>query len=120
MPKLIDEIPILAVLATQCNGTSVIKDASELRVKESDRIEKVVSGLKSMGANAVSRDDGMEITGPTPLLSATIDAKGDHRIAMAFAIAGLIAKGGTTIHNSDSVETSFPGFFDELRRLSFD
>lgn len=120
VPRLIDEIPILAVLATQCSGTSVIRDAGELRVKESDRIEKVVVGLKAMGANVVAREDGMEITGPTPLLSGTIDAKGDHRIAMAFAVAGLIATGGTTIHNSDSVETSFPGFFDELRRLSFD
>ena len=120
VPRLIDEIPILAVLATQCSGTTVIRDAGEMRVKESDRIEKVVTGLRAMGANVVPREDGMEITGPTPLLSGTIDAKGDHRIAMAFAVAGLIATGGTTIHNSDSVETSFPGFFDELRRLSFD
>lgn len=117
VPRLIDEIPVLAVLATQCEGTSVIRDASELRVKESDRIELIAKGLRAMGARVATFPDGMEISGPTPLSATTVDAQGDHRIGMAFSIAGLLADGETTIEGAESIATSFPGFEDELRRV---
>ncbi|MEI7577499.1 MAG: 3-phosphoshikimate 1-carboxyvinyltransferase [Armatimonadota bacterium] len=117
VPRLIDEIPVLAVLATQCEGTSIIRNAKELRVKESDRIELVANGLRGMGAKVETFEDGMAITGPTKLRATKIDAHGDHRIAMAFAIAGLIAEGTTEIDGADSIATSFPGFEVELARL---
>ncbi|MCC7231103.1 MAG: 3-phosphoshikimate 1-carboxyvinyltransferase [Fimbriimonadaceae bacterium] len=118
VPRLIDEIPVLAVLATQCEGTTVIQDAKELRVKESDRIELVASGLRAMGATVETFEDGMAITGPTKLQGATIDAHHDHRIAMAFAIAGLVANDETTIEGAEAILTSFPGFENELKRLT--
>lgn len=118
VPRLIDEIPVLAVLATQCEGTSIIRNAKELRVKESDRIELVADGLRRMGAIVETFDDGMAITGPVRLKAAKIDANGDHRIAMAFAVAGLIAEGTTEIDGADSIATSFPGFESELIRLT--
>ena len=118
VPRLIDEIPVLAVLATQCTGTSIIRDARELRVKESDRIELVANGLRSMGAVVETFEDGMAISGPTALTGTTIEADGDHRIAMAFAIAGLIAEGATTIHGADAIATSYPQFESDLQRLT--
>lgn len=118
VPRLVDEIPVLAVLATQLEGTSIIRDASELRVKESDRIESVAKGLRAMGAKIDTYEDGMAILGPTPLQGAHIEADLDHRIAMAFAIAGLIAEGETTIGGAESVETSYPDFFHHLDALS--
>jgi len=118
VPRLVDEIPVLAVLATQAEGTSVIKDAAELRVKETDRIETVAKHLKLMGAQVETFDDGMAITGPTPLKGARIQAKGDHRIAMAFAVAGLLAEGETVIDGEESIATSYPGFLDDLNRLA--
>ncbi len=117
VPRLIDEIPVLAVLATQCQGTSIIRNANELRVKESDRIELVANGLREMGANVETFEDGMAITGPTKLTAIKVDAHGDHRIAMAFAIAGLIAEGTTEVDGADSIATSFPAFQYELSRL---
>lgn len=117
VPRLIDEIPILAVFATQCEGTSIVRDAKELRVKESDRIDQIATGLRAMGANVETFEDGMTITGPTPLRGANIRANGDHRIAMAFAIAGLIAEGETVIEGAEAIDTSFPGFTEELMRL---
>jgi len=118
VPRLIDEIPVLCVLATQCEGTTVIRDAKELRVKESDRIELTAKGLRAMGAKIETFEDGLAITGPTPLCGACIDAQLDHRIAMAFAIAGLVAKGTTEIDGAEAISTSFPAFESELRRLS--
>jgi 3-phosphoshikimate 1-carboxyvinyltransferase len=118
VPRLIDEIPVLAVLATQCHGTSVIRDAKELRVKESDRIELVADGLRRMGATVETFEDGMEIAGPTRLTATKIDAHGDHRIAMAFAVAGLIADGQTEIEGADSIATSYPGFERDLESLA--
>lgn len=115
--RLIDEIPVLAVLATQLDGTSVIRDASELRVKESDRIETVAVGLRAMGAEVEVFDDGLAVHGPTKLQGARIEAGLDHRIAMAFAIAGLVAEGETQITGSESIQTSYPGFEDDLLRL---
>jgi len=118
IPRLIDEIPVLAVLATQCEGTSIIRDAGELRVKESDRIETVAKGLRDMGASVETFEDGFAITGPTRLHAARIDASGDHRIAMAFVVAGLVALGTTVIDGAESIATSYPGFMSDLERLA--
>ncbi len=118
VPRLIDEIPILAVLATQCEGTSIIRDAKEMRVKESDRIELVASNLVRMGAKVEVFEDGMAIAGPTPLKGIQVDSKLDHRIAMTFAIAGCIASGTTKIIGAESIRTSFPDFEEVLARLA--
>lgn len=118
VPRLIDEIPVLAVLATQCDGVTEIRDAAELRVKESDRIETVAKGLRTMGAQVETFSDGMAITGPTKLKAATIDATGDHRIAMAFAVAALIADGKTNIDGAESIATSYPEFERHLQELT--
>lgn len=110
VPRLIDEIPVLAVLATQCDGVSTIRDARELRVKESDRIEAIAKGLRAMGAEVETFEDGLNVAGPCRLRGTTIDADGDHRIAMAFAIAGLMADGETVIEGSEAIPTSYPAF----------
>lgn len=117
VPRLIDEIPVLAVLATQCEGRTTIRDAAELRVKESDRIGKVVDGLRSMGARIEELEDGMSIEGPTRLSGTTIDASGDHRIAMSFAVAGMIADSPTMINGAESIMTSYPDFETHRRQL---
>lgn len=117
VPRLIDEIPVLAVLATQCHGTTEIRDAAELRVKESDRIERVALGLRAMGAELETLEDGLVIAGPTRLRAARIAADGDHRIAMAFAVAGLIAEGTTEIEGAESIRTSYPAFESDLASL---
>ncbi len=117
VPRLIDEIPVLAVLATQCEGTSVIRDAEEARVKESDRLALVAQGLRAMGADVKERPDGLEITGPTPLKATRIEAELDHRIAMTFAIASLIAEGETQIEGAECIGTSYPAFWEDLRSL---
>ena len=117
VPRLIDEIPVLAVLATQCEGTSVIRGAHELRVKESDRISVMAEGLTRMGAKLEVFDDGMAISGPTPLRGIKVDSHLDHRIAMAFAIAGCLATYVTEVHGAESIQTSFPSFEAELNRL---
>lgn len=117
VPRLIDEIPVLSVVATQCNGTSTIRDARELRVKESDRIETVATNLRAMGASVETFEDGLAVTGPTALHGATVNARGDHRIGMAFAVAGLVADGETLIENADSIASSYPGFVDDLDSL---
>lgn len=117
VPRLIDEIPVLAVMATQLDGVSRIRGAAELRVKESDRIQTVAAGLRQMGAEVVTHPDGMDIEGPVRLRGATIDAVGDHRIAMAFAIAGLAAEGETAILNAESIRTSYPDFERDLWQL---
>lgn len=114
VPRLIDEIPVLAVLATQCDGVSRIRDAGELRVKESDRIELVANGLRAMGADVETYPDGMAIQGPVRLKAASIDCHGDHRIGMAFAIAALIADGETRIEGSEAIATSYPSFEKDL------
>jgi len=118
VPRLIDELPILAVLATQCEGTSTVRDAAELRVKESDRIQTMFDGLTAMGAHIESFDDGFAVHGPTPMRGAKINANRDHRIGMAFAVAGLLADGTTTISGAETIDSSFPGFEAELKRLT--
>jgi 3-phosphoshikimate 1-carboxyvinyltransferase len=114
VPNLIDEIPVIAVAAALAQGRTIIRNARELRVKETDRITTVVNGLRAMGAEVEEFDDGMEIEGGRPLTGAVIDSCGDHRIAMAFAIAGLFAKGETIIQNTECVNTSYPGFSHHL------
>jgi 3-phosphoshikimate 1-carboxyvinyltransferase len=116
VPRLIDELPVLSVLAAVAEGRTVIRDAGELRVKESDRIAVLARGLRALGAAVVERPDGMEIEGGR-LHAADVDAEGDHRIAMAFAVAGLLADGPVTIRGAESVAISFPGFFETLRTL---
>ena len=118
VPRLIDEIPVLAVLATQCDGVTTFRDASELRVKESDRIATVAAGLRDMGAQFETFDDGLAVHGPVQLRGARIDAKNDHRIAMAFAVAGLVADSPTTITNAESVRSSYPDFESDLMSIA--
>lgn len=117
IPKVIDEIPILAVAGALAEGTMVIRDAHELRVKESDRISAVAENLRRMGVKVQEFADGMEIQGGAELQGAAIESLGDHRIAMAFSIAGLYAKGETVIRDVDCVNTSYPGFEQELKQL---
>ncbi len=117
IPTLIDEIPMLAILAACAEGTTIIRDAQELKVKETNRIDTVTENLKRMGADITPTDDGMIIHGKTPLHGAVIDSYFDHRIAMAFSIAALIADGTTIIQNSSCVDVSFPDFYSTLRSL---
>ncbi len=114
---MIDEIPVLAVAATQAKGRTVIRDAQELRVKETDRIATTAAELRKMGADITPTEDGLVIQGPTPLYGADVDSHGDHRLAMALAVAGLIAKGVTTVVNAHVTADSFPGFESTLRTL---
>jgi 3-phosphoshikimate 1-carboxyvinyltransferase len=118
VPRLIDEIPVLAALATRAHGKSVIRDAKELRVKESDRIAVVADALVRMGASVESFDDGMTIEGPSDLTGVSVDASGDHRIAMSFAIAAGWARGETLIAGAESIATSYPHFLEHLNALS--
>ncbi|CEH30028.1 3-phosphoshikimate 1-carboxyvinyltransferase [Aneurinibacillus migulanus] len=118
IPRLIDEIPVIAVLATQAEGVTVIKDAAELKVKETNRIDTVVAELRKMGAHIEPTEDGMIIHGGTPLTGAVCDSHGDHRIGMAAAVAGLAAAGETTVLNAASIDVSFPGFFATLQQIS--
>ena len=117
IPNLIDEIPVLAVAAALATGKTIIRNAKELRVKETDRITTVVNNLRAMGAHIEEFEDGMEIEGGAPLHAATLDSFGDHRIAMAFAIAGLFAKGETVIRNTECINTSYPGFAHHLAAI---
>lgn len=118
IPRLIDEIPILAVAAAFAEGTTIISDAAELRVKESDRLAVMATQLGRMGATVTERPDGLEITGGAPLHGTEVDSHTDHRIAMSLAIAALRAAGPTTIHRAEAAAVSYPGFVDTLRRVS--
>jgi 3-phosphoshikimate 1-carboxyvinyltransferase len=115
--RMIDEFPLLAVAATQARGTTVVRDASELRVKETDRIAVIASQLSKMGAHIEPQPDGFAVTGPTPLRGTAVDSHGDHRIAMALTVAGLIAAGETTLQNPTCIRDSFPGFVETMQRL---
>ncbi len=118
VPLLVDELPLVALLAVHARGKSVVRGAQELRVKETDRIEAVTDGLRSFGAHVTSRPDGWEINGvPTRLKGGRIDARGDHRIAMLGAVAGLASREGVEIVGADTVAISFPGFFQLLESL---
>jgi 3-phosphoshikimate 1-carboxyvinyltransferase len=115
--EMIDELPVLAVAATQIPGRSVISGAAELRVKESNRIEAMEEGLAAMGADITAVEDGWVINGARQLEGARVSAHGDHRVAMALAIAGLVAMGKTEIDGAECVEISYPDFFDHLEYL---
>ena len=115
---LIDELPVLAAIAPFTSGGMEVRDAAELRVKESDRLSAVTRNLQAMGAQVEQTDDGWRIPGNQKLHGAEIESYHDHRIAMAFAIAALRAQGETVIHNADCVAISYPGFFDDLQRVT--
>jgi 3-phosphoshikimate 1-carboxyvinyltransferase len=118
IPRLIDEVPILAVAASLAEGTTVVQDATELRVKESDRIAAIARELGRMGGQIAERPDGMAVTGGRRLRGAAVHSGGDHRMAMALAIAGLVAEGETVIEDVACVNTSFPGFADTVNALA--
>jgi len=117
IPHLIDELPILAVAGALARGTTMIRHAQELRAKETDRIAAIAHNLRSMGAQVVELSDGLEIHGRAPLHGARLSSFGDHRIAMAFAVAGLFAEGETVIRDVDCVATSYPGFEKALSEI---
>lgn len=118
IPTLIDELPIIAVMAAFAEGTTIIKDAAELKVKESNRIDVMVTYLSAMGCDITGTEDGMVITGGRPLSGTVVDSKLDHRIAMSFAIAALNANGMTEIQGSEVVNISYPTFYADLKRLT--
>lgn len=113
----IDELPILAVAATQAQGTTVVRDAAELRVKETDRIATIVEELRKLGAQIEAQPDGFVVEGPTTLRGSAVDSHGDHRLAMALIVAGLVAQGETVVHDTDCIADSFPGFERLLIKL---
>ena len=119
IPRLIDEVPVIAAAAAHAEGTTVIRDAAELRVKESDRITSMAGELRKLGATVRELPDGMEISGGRRLRGAECASHGDHRIAMALAVAGLAAEGETTIRDAAWIDTSFPGFERNLRRMAY-
>jgi 3-phosphoshikimate 1-carboxyvinyltransferase len=118
VPSLLDEIPLLAVVASQASGETRVSGARELRVKESDRLKQLVLGLRAMGTDIDELDDGFVLRGSTRLRAAEIDAAHDHRIAMSFAIAGLVADGETQVEGAEWADISYPGFFARLREAS--
>lgn len=117
IPRLIDELPILAVAATQASGVTVVRDAEELRVKETDRIATVARELRKMGAEIEERPDGFAVSGPVRLHGAVVESHNDHRLAMALAVAGLLAEGATVIQGTACIADSFPGFEAVLESL---
>lgn len=117
IPRLIDEIPVIAVLATQAEGDTIIKDAAELKVKESNRIKSVVDNLNLLGVEAIELEDGMIIKGKSSINGGRIQTFNDHRIAMAFSIANLISKNQIILDSKKCVDISFPGYFDLLKGL---
>lgn len=118
IPKLIDELPLLAVVGSQIHSGIEIRDAKELRAKESDRIATTVENLRAMGAEVEEFDDGLRVSGGAKLRGATIDPHGDHRIAMAFSVAALMAAGASEIKDAECVGVSFPEFFDLLNSVA--
>jgi 3-phosphoshikimate 1-carboxyvinyltransferase len=118
IPALIDELPLLAVVGTQLDGGIEIHDAGELRHKETDRLKATFENLRNMGAEVIENRDGLVVSGPTRLRGATINSYGDHRIAMAFSVAALVADGTTEIVGADCVRISFPEFFELLKSVS--
>jgi 3-phosphoshikimate 1-carboxyvinyltransferase len=118
IPNVIDELPILAVAGALAEGVTIIADAKELRVKETDRLAAIATNLRAMGVQVSETEDGLEIYGGTPLKGARLSSFGDHRIAMAFAIAGLFAEGETVIDGVDCVATSYPNFHETLKKIT--
>jgi len=118
--RAIDEFPIFAVLATQAEGATLVRDAAELRVKESDRIASVACELRKLGARVDELDDGMIVHGPAQLHGAEVECHRDHRLAMALAVAGLVAEGPTTVRGAEAIGDSFPGFVETMQELGAD
>lgn len=118
IPRTIDELPLVALAASQADGTTTIRGAGELRVKESDRISVLAEGLGALGASVEELPDGLAVTGPTPLRGARVDPRGDHRLALTYAVAGLAATGPVTVTGWECTEISYPGFDARLRRLT--
>jgi len=117
IPRLIDELPLLALVATQAQGTTLIRDAAELRVKETDRIATTAAELRKLGAQIEARPDGFLVRGPSTLIGAEVDSHGDHRLAMTLAVAGLLAEGETVVSDTSCIDDSYPGFAEALCRL---
>ena len=120
IPRLIDELPVLALAAAGAYGHTTIRDAQELRAKETDRIATVAAGLQALGVQVEPMTDGLTIAGtgdPTLLRGTTLSSHGDHRLAMTWAVAGLVARGETTIVDADAVAVSYPGFWEDIGRL---
>ena len=117
VPQLIDELPILAVAGALASGTTIIRHAHELRIKETDRIAAIAHNLRIMGAQVIEMNDGLEIHGPAPLRGARVASFGDHRIAMAFAVAGMFADGETVVQDVDCIRESYPGFENALEEF---
>lgn len=117
IPRLIDELPVIALAATQANGTTIIKDAQELKVKETNRIDATAAELTKMGASIEATDDGLIIHGPTPLHGAKVDSHGDHRIGMMLQIAALLTEEPVELENPEAVNISYPAFFQDLAQL---
>jgi 3-phosphoshikimate 1-carboxyvinyltransferase len=118
IPNVIDELPILAVAGALAEGETVIADARELRVKETDRLAAIATNLRAMGGQVIEKEDGLTIMGGAPLHGARLQSFGDHRIAMAFAIAGMFAEGETVITDTECVETSYPGFYKAYEQVA--
>lgn len=118
IPSLIDEIPVIALLATQAHGTTVIKDAQELKVKETNRIDATANELRKMGADITTTDDGLIINGPTKLHGATVSSLGDHRIGMMLQVAALLTQDDVELELPEAVAISYPAFFEDVRSLS--
>jgi 3-phosphoshikimate 1-carboxyvinyltransferase len=119
VPSLIDELPLLALAACHARGDTVVRGAEELRVKESDRIEAVVEELRRIGAHVRATRDGFRVKGvPARLRGGVVDSRGDHRLAMVGAIAGLSSREGVELRGADAVEGSFPGFFELLEQVA--
>jgi 3-phosphoshikimate 1-carboxyvinyltransferase len=118
VPAMVDELPVLAVAATQADGITEIRGAEELRVKECDRISAMAEGLSALGADIEAHPDGWTIRGPRRLRGGRVNSRGDHRIAMALAVAALSADGPVEIEGTECADISYPGFFADLERLS--
>ena len=118
LPKLIDEIPILTVAACFCDGVSEIKDAQELRVKETDRLKVMARQLRKFGAEISEKEDGLIINGQSNFNSAEVDSETDHRVSMSLAIASLLAKGTSKIMRAEASSVSYPAFWDDLAKLT--
>ena len=117
LPRLIDEIPILSVAACFCEGTSEIKDAQELRVKETDRLEVMARQLRRFGAKIEEREEGLVINGNSEFIGTQVDSETDHRVSMSLAIASIMAKGSSKINRSEASNVSYPSFWEDLRIL---
>ena len=118
--RMIDEFPVLAVAATQAHGTTIVRNAAELHIKETDRIAAIVAELRKLGASIAPLQDGFVVDGPTPLHGAVVDSHGDHRMALALAVAGLVADGQVVVENAECIADSFPGFIEMMGSLGAD